>query len=296
MSTRNRVGPHPSPSSAGGGRGRNVRRTVAVAMVTAASCLASLGVGSPAHASVAGDFSFVGHRGYPAGRYTENTIPSFENAYRHGAPAVETDIRLTADDRFVVMHDQFLRRTTTCRGAVDRRTLHWIQRRCRGQVGHERIPGLSDYVSWAASHDMNIVIEIKVDPLNRWTPNDFARIDRLINREGMAGRVHLLSFSAPLLEMAKGVDTAFFTDWIVPAGADLTRVEQVDTWTSSVSVLSAALDDTNVAQLHAEGVEVFGRDTDLKSDWAHLEAVGADGLLVDDPPGYETWESSSSGG
>ena len=76
---------------------RLVPRTVAVlgALVT----FSLVGMLS-ATAATSGDFSYVGHRGYPQSRFTENTIASFQNAYDHGAPAVETDVRLTSDVLF----------------------------------------------------------------------------------------------------------------------------------------------------------------------------------------------------
>jgi glycerophosphoryl diester phosphodiesterase len=48
--------------------------------------------------------SVVGHRGAPRDQ-PENTIPSFAYAIEQGADAVETDICVTKDDRFVLWHD-----------------------------------------------------------------------------------------------------------------------------------------------------------------------------------------------
>jgi glycerophosphoryl diester phosphodiesterase len=46
----------------------------------------------------------IGHRGYPL-RYEENTLESLEQALKHGADGIETDLQLTLDKELVLMHD-----------------------------------------------------------------------------------------------------------------------------------------------------------------------------------------------
>ncbi|MFO1060175.1 MAG: glycerophosphodiester phosphodiesterase [Dongiaceae bacterium] len=59
----------------------------------------------------------VGHRG-AAALAPENTLPSFEAAARAGAGWVELDAKLTRDGVVIVMHDDWLDRTTDGRGPV----------------------------------------------------------------------------------------------------------------------------------------------------------------------------------
>lgn len=53
----------------------------------------------------------IGHRGAMA-YAPENTLESFREASRRGAPWVEIDVKLTADGVPIVMHDSSLKRTT----------------------------------------------------------------------------------------------------------------------------------------------------------------------------------------
>jgi glycerophosphoryl diester phosphodiesterase len=53
----------------------------------------------------------VGHRGVPA-LHQENTLAGFRRAVELGVPAVELDVRLTADRRAVCIHDHRLDRLT----------------------------------------------------------------------------------------------------------------------------------------------------------------------------------------
>jgi glycerophosphoryl diester phosphodiesterase len=55
--------------------------------------------------------------------YAENSIAAVEGSIAMGAEIVEVDIRRSKDGEFVVMHDSWLDRTTTCRGEVVKYTL-----------------------------------------------------------------------------------------------------------------------------------------------------------------------------
>ena len=64
----------------------------------------------------------IAHRG-ASGHAPENTLPAFELAVQQGADAFELDVRLTADDVLVVLHDATLQRTTGNRLSVASQTL-----------------------------------------------------------------------------------------------------------------------------------------------------------------------------
>jgi glycerophosphoryl diester phosphodiesterase len=60
----------------------------------------------------------IGHRG-AAGVAPENTLPSLRHAAAAGAHAVEFDLRCTADDRLVLLHDAIVDRTTDGTGPIE---------------------------------------------------------------------------------------------------------------------------------------------------------------------------------
>lgn len=62
-------------------------------------------------------YHLVGHRG-TAGLRPENTYCSFSYAAELGLDWIEFDVQLSKDDRWIVMHDDDLDRTTTGRGLV----------------------------------------------------------------------------------------------------------------------------------------------------------------------------------
>lgn len=48
----------------------------------------------------------------------ENTLASFQQAFKEGADILETDLHLSADDVFMCIHDATVDRTTNGSGAV----------------------------------------------------------------------------------------------------------------------------------------------------------------------------------
>ena len=70
--------------------------------------------------------AIIGHRGAAADA-PENTLASFREAARQGARMVEFDVKLTADGRLIVMHDDLLDRTTDGKGTVAETSLEAIR-------------------------------------------------------------------------------------------------------------------------------------------------------------------------
>ena len=55
--------------------------------------------------------------------YPEGSISSVEKAIELGIEGVELDIRITKDDKYVIMHDASVNRTTNCTGSVS--SMYW---------------------------------------------------------------------------------------------------------------------------------------------------------------------------
>ena len=125
-----------------------------------------------------------GHRG--ARKYApENTLSSFQAAFDLGAPAIELDVMLSADEKLVVIHDTTIDRTTNSRGKVNELTLDVLKKADAGlkfsaKYEGERIPTLEEVFDLAKGRFL-INIELK----NYHSPWDCLVekvIDLVINR------------------------------------------------------------------------------------------------------------------
>jgi glycerophosphoryl diester phosphodiesterase len=103
------------------------------------------------------------HRGASAWA-PENTLAAFRLAVEHGAPAVELDVKLTADRQVVVLHDQTVDRTTNGHGDLRGFKLEDLRRLDAGgsfaaQYPGERIPTLAE-VFEAVGQQVYINVEL----------------------------------------------------------------------------------------------------------------------------------------
>jgi glycerophosphoryl diester phosphodiesterase len=150
----------------------------------------------------------VGHRGVPT-LHQENTLAGFRRAVALGIPAIELDVRLTADRRAVVLHDNNLERLTGLYRDVDELTWDQVSRlRIRRVLPmgidvngapaivryerEERIPLLEEVLAEVASN-VAINIELKVDG-PWWRAEIGAVVASLIAAAGVEARVIVTSF------------------------------------------------------------------------------------------------------
>lgn len=169
------------------------------------------------------DFRIIAHRGASA-HAPENTIAAFETAVALGAEEVELDVRLSADDRIVVFHDDRLDEKTAREGRVrhyDARVLQrtdllpWFLERARSeskQSPHHALKidprttcppetsiPLLETVFERVGDRVHYHVEIK-----GWDDLLPLAVLRTIDAFGLRDRVTLTSFSRqPLLEIRK---------------------------------------------------------------------------------------------
>ncbi len=143
-------------------------------------------------------------------RHPENSIAAVRGMIELGAEMVELDIQKTADDQFVVFHDSWLDRSSTCRGKLAERTMAEL-RQCRlvvegtGVETEEPVPSLADMLAVtrdrifinidnkldvgalpdivALARDMGMVDQIIIKS-NLWSPKKVAEMARLLERAG----------------------------------------------------------------------------------------------------------------
>jgi glycerophosphoryl diester phosphodiesterase len=107
----------------------------------------------------------IGHRG-AAAYAPENTLAGLRKAKALGCRWVEFDVRLTADNLPVLLHDNRLERTTDGRGRVSALSLAAVRRHDAGRWFHssfagERVPTLEEAVMLLAELGLGANVELK---------------------------------------------------------------------------------------------------------------------------------------
>lgn len=136
-----------------------------------------------------------GHRG-SAGTHPENTMISFEQAYKDGADGIELDVQLSKDGIPVVIHDEKVNRTTDGKGLVKDLSLLELKQlnavhKFKKLYKQAEIPTLEEVLEWAGKKQTIVNIELK-NSIVPYSGMEEKVLD-LINRYNME---HLIIFSS----------------------------------------------------------------------------------------------------
>jgi glycerophosphoryl diester phosphodiesterase len=234
----------------------------------------------------------VAHRGASA-REAENTLAAFDAAVAVGADVVELDVRMTADDVAVVMHDPDVSRTTDGHGLVrDLRLDELKALRIRtADGGFTEVPTLEEALnclSGRAAVDVeikNIPGEPDFDGGNELAVESTLRALDVV---AFVGTVLLSSFNplsiARALSLAPDVPTGLLTtEDVEPLAAFGFARDQGHGWVLPFvgGVLAAG---SSLADLvHGAGMRLGTWITDDPAEAVALMRAGVDAVATNDP-------------
>ncbi len=144
-----------------------------------------------------------GHRGASAIE-PENTMRAFKRAFNDGANGIEFDIRLSADNEIVVIHDDTINRTSNGFGLVKEHTFEELLQFDFG-LG-EKIPLLKEVLrEFGKKYLLNI--EIKELGLEK-------QLVELLNEFNLIEKAIISSFKIPAIKKIKEIDPKIQTAYI----------------------------------------------------------------------------------
>lgn len=217
----------------------------------------------------------------------ENTLAAFQRALDDGAPAIEFDVKLSADGQVVVIHDHTVDRTTDGQGKVRELTLaqlkaldagSWFDRAFR----RERIPTLEEVFA-TFGHRVLMNVELTnyaspFDPLVR-------KVTVLITKHSLGEQILFSSFFPHNLSTARrmlpGIPRGLLAfpgwkgDWqrLIGPFMDLQAEHPF------VGDVSARY----VEAIHARQRRLFVYSVNDPAEMRRLLELGADGFFTDDP-------------
>lgn len=267
--------------------GRTFRRTV-VETLTLSVLSTTLGItaASPAGAvtPVTCDaIDIMAHRGRMVGaRFDENTVESFLHVAKVGADYGEGDVQVTADDRFVLMHDRKVNRTTDGTGLVEDLTLQEI-RQLQTTNGYQ-VPTLYQLLKAVQPTTMNLRLETKNNL--RWTDTLWQKYTDLLRRMGMAERTLLNDASRPHLEKMGEFAPDIRSSWKAYGTPTQTNIPAlVDGLVPRRDVMTP----TDIDNYRSWGMEVHAPLTNRSRGWQHFLDLGVDSILTDNLRRYTRW-------
>ncbi len=159
------------------------------------------------------------HRG-ASGYYPENTLIAFEKAVELGADGIELDVHLTKDGQLVVIHDEWLDRTSDGSGWVKDYTLEELRKynynKTQPQVEHADIPTMREVFELIKPTQLTINIELKTGIV--FYPQIEEMVLAMTKEYGMESRVIYSSFNHSSIVKIRALDPQAQTGFLYADG------------------------------------------------------------------------------
>lgn len=235
------------------------------------------------------------HRGASAER-PENTMPAFERAMEHGVDALEMDVQVTRDGHLIVAHDDTATRTTGAALAWSALDLVDAQRLDAGW-GFIAADGARPFAGRGIhaptfEHVLDAFPRVRIN-VDLKGARAVEHMLALIERKRVANRVTLASFQLSTLVQIRRRGYGGETGLSQPEVASLLGIPAVlwrqlpFTGTAAQVPVAAGrlrLDRAAfIAKCHSLGLRVDFWTIDDRDEAARLLALGADGIMTNDP-------------
>ncbi len=229
---------------------------------------------------------YFAHRGASA-HAPENTLAAFELALKQGAPAIEFDVKLTADRQVVIHHDQTLDRTTNGSGSITKQPLAALRELDAGSkfsadFRGEKIPTLDEvFETLGGKLFMNVELTNYASPFDGLVDE----VVRLVRKHGLEGQVLFSSFFPTNLTRARRLLPSVPRGQLfLPGGSGWWQ--RVAAGFMSLQAEHPFKEDVSAAvvhRAHAKNRRVYTWTVNDPAEMKSLRALGVDAIFTDDP-------------
>jgi len=171
-----------------------------------------------------------------------------------------------------VIHDDTLDRTTNGTGLVKRHTLKELKKLDAGKG--ERVPTLQEVMDFTPDK-VCLVIELKEEGTER-------KVVEMIQNNGAAGRVYVISFWHRLVQTVKRLDGAIKTG-VLLVGCPVDLSVAIQASADALVMRYSFVDGQFVQMAHHGGLKVFLWNIDDPGLLERYVAMGVDGIGSNDP-------------
>ncbi|WP_414641729.1 glycerophosphodiester phosphodiesterase [Actinocrinis sp.] len=244
----------------------------------------------------------VAHRGAST-EAPEHTLAAYRTALSVGADALECDVRLTADEHLVCVHDRKVNRVSDGRGLVSTLELARLEELDFGSWHHthdpeepdldrNRVLTLRRLLELAAAHPRRVELAIEVKHPTRYAGLVERRLVELLDefgwahaRGGAPSPVRVMSFSRLAVRrihrLAPSLDTVFLMEPFSYRLRDGALPRGVSIAGPAISILRNRPE--YVERLHRSGQRVHVWTVDEPSDVELCIRLGVDAIITNRP-------------
>ena len=220
----------------------------------------------------------IAHRGL-SGIELENTCSAFVAAGNRSFFGIETDVHVTADGEFIVIHDDTTRRVALDDLTVEESTYETLRslRLCdkNGRRGRKDLvlPSLTEYIQICKKYEKVSVLELK----NHMRPEDIDRIIGVIRDEEWLDRTIFISFDLPNMIHVREKLPDQKAQYLAGGNADWQAVtDALDRYRLDLDAHFSLITEERLEALHAAGKEVNVWTVDRPEDARRLADWGVD--------------------
>ena len=221
----------------------------------------------------------VAHRGL-SGLERENTCPAFVAAGNRSYFGVETDVHVTADGKFVIIHDETLERVSLGNHNLNVEECSYDEVKdivlpdLDGSLNRSdiRIPLLRDYIKICQKYEKVCVLELK----NPFAEEDIKRLVEEIDSIGYLDNVIFISFDFNNCAVLRSILPDNDIQWLY--GSEITDeiIDRLCDNNLDFDVYYKCLDKDIVSKLHSKNIVVNCWTCDIKEDGEALVEMGVD--------------------
>ena len=214
----------------------------------------------------------IAHRGL-SGIELENTCPAFIAAGNRSYYGIETDVHVTADGKYVVIHDDSTGRVSAEDVSVEGSTFERLRAvPLRSNQGEERIdlrvPTLEEYLRICMTYDKQCVLELK-NPMTREQQEKMLEIIRgIVPLEKMT----FISFHYDTLCILRELEPDAEIQFLTFGDVTQELVEKLLAYRFDFDAYYERLTAENIAMLHSHGIKV--------NCWTVNDPVAAENLAA----------------
>lgn len=219
----------------------------------------------------------IAHRGL-SGIECENTCAAFAAAGNRSYFGIETDVHVTADGKFAVIHDDNTARVSGTDLDVEKSTLANLRKiRLKRQDGYQRedyiIPTLEEYIGICKLYEKTAVLELK----NHFDESDIRKIVDIIRDADYLDNVIFISFDLENLKTLRKILPMQRLQYLVSEFGDET-LQKLKEYKLDIDIEYDALDENIAEILKSNGIKINCWTCDDAAAAEKLAKIGVDFL------------------
>ncbi|WP_251861019.1 glycerophosphodiester phosphodiesterase family protein [Clostridium sp. Marseille-Q2269] len=227
----------------------------------------------------------IAHRG-ASSLAPENTLESFKKAIQLKCDGIELDVHMTKDNELIVIHDEFLNRTTNGTGSVKNLTLNEIKELDAGthfsnKFKGSKIPTLKEVLDLIAPYNLLLDLEIK-----QWEPEIEKNVINMIQSYNYEKKTIITSFNPTCIlkckQISKDVKTGLLAFFLQNDPLELKKSLEIDYLCLDLNYVKL-FSQKDIDTLKKNDLKILTFTVDKKQDMLYMIKHKVDGIITNKP-------------